>query len=268
MYTADSGAAITVTADDVVIDLAGHVLSGTGNPVTTAVGVLAVDRKHVMVRSGTIKSFYFGIDLGASAQTPRRSVGHVVEEVTATDNTYFGIRVVGPSSRIERCRVIDTGGSTREGHTIPIGIRLVGAQNVLRGCFVRNLQLTKHEDGRGEVVGVHFDDALGGVMENNRIVETIDERDSVLPADDDRERRFGVWINGGSNRDTFLRVKGNHFAGFSAAVVFSPGSDGEAVGNNFYGASEQPIRGQPTGKVAQNESLVGVPADIDCVAPD
>jgi hypothetical protein len=261
----DSGAAVLIEADDVVIDLDGHTLTGSNHTSTAAVGVLAADRQHVVIRDGTVTGFYFGIDLRASAGMPRRSVGHVVTNVTANGNTYFGIRVVGASSRIQRCHVLDTGGSTREGHTIPIGIRLVGERNVLCDCCVRNLHLARHADGRGEMVGVHFDDAIGGVMDGNRIIESATPRDTALPRDDDdRERRFGVWVNGGPNRNTYLRVINNHVAGFGVPLVFSPGADGEAVGNVFYGAGENPIRGNPTGKVSENESHDATAADLRC----
>ena len=53
--------AVRIDADDVVLDLNGHTLDGSGAGVETAsLGVVAVDHKNVTVRNGTIRGFSVG----------------------------------------------------------------------------------------------------------------------------------------------------------------------------------------------------------------
>ncbi len=267
-YEPSSGAAIVVSADDVTVDLNGHVLSGKAGTATGAVGILANNRQRVTIQNGTVTGFYFGIDVRRSPTAPKNSRDHRIEKVTAKGNYYFGMRVEGTDSQIDNCQVLNTGGTTRRKHTIPIGIRLVGQNNTLRTTCVRNLQLKHFDDGRGEIVGVHFDDARGCLMEENTIIEVSSPAESQLAANDKKERTFGVWINGGQQKNTYLRVVKNKVAGFTVPVVFAPGSDGEATGNVIYttphsSSSAEPIRGQTTGTMEGNIVKTETPL-LDC----
>ena len=256
-YDLETGAAITVAADHVTIDLNNKLLRGTGGDATAAIGILAVDREGVTIKGGRVSGFYFGIDIRVTPRDANKSSRHVVSHVTTERNWYFGIRVVGPKSTVSDCHVLDTGGSTKPGHTIPHGVRLVGAENILRNCQVRDLRLRRFADGKGEIVGVHFDAAKGGICENNHFIELVNGTDDVFGADDDRERRFGLWINGGPQKDTFLRVSGNVFRGFAVPVVFAPGSDGVVTKNCFIDADTKPIRGKPAKQLPDNTVSTG-----------
>lgn len=267
-YEPDSGAAIVVAADGVTIDMNGKTLSGKAGPATAAVGILANNRRRVTIRKGTISGFYFGVDVRRSATDLKHSRDHRIEEVTAQGNYYFGMRVEGTHSHVENCQILNTGGTTRPKHTIPIGIRLVGQNNVLRKTCIRNLQLKHFDDGRGEIVGVHFDDARSCLMEENTIIEVSSPAESQLATNDKKERTFAVWINGGQQKNTYLHVVKNRIAGFTVPVVFSPGSDGEATGNVIYATPHssndaKPIRGTTTGKVEGNVVKTETPV-LDC----
>ncbi len=249
---AKSGAAVRIEADDVTLDLDGKTLSGTAGDATSAIGISAVNRKRITVTGGTVRGFYFGIDIRATDRVKPQSSGHVITKVVLDRNRYFGIRLEGTGSKIAQCRITGTGGSTRPGHTIPHGVRLLGAKNVLRESCVRDMVLKRSDDGKGEIVGVHFDAGPGSVMENNLIVELESEADSPADPEDKKERRFGVWVNAGPNKDTFLRARGNRFYGFTVPFAFTPGTDGRLSGNEFQGSSEQAIRGKPAGQVGDN----------------
>ena len=244
------GSAISVEADDVTIDLNGSTLTGSTDPGTLAVGIQGIDRRNVAITNGRIAGFYFGIDLRAGAD--KSSHSHVVSDVVLSRNYYFGMRVAGADSEVRQCTILETGGTTRPQHTIPHGVRMVGARNVMRDCRVIDLRLKQFDDGRGEIVGVHFDDAKDAVFERNLVVELISSTDDPRQTDDMKERSFGIWINGGPQNNTFVRVRNNTFVGFTVPVVFSPGSDGQAISNTFYDADRRPVRGKPAIPLAAN----------------
>ena len=52
---------VTITADNVVLDLRGHVLSFSDKPRKGTFGVVAQHRKNVTVRNGCIRGFWFNI---------------------------------------------------------------------------------------------------------------------------------------------------------------------------------------------------------------
>ena len=247
-----SGAAVTIEADDVTLDLGGNSLLGSAATDTTAIGVRTNDRKRISISNGTIRGFYFGIDINSPDRVDSRSTGHVIDGVALDANTYFGIRLVGSASTIEACHVNSTGGSTLERHTIPHGVRLIGEGSVLRNCCINDLHLKRFDDGRGEIVGVHFDAARGSHMEGNTIIERTTDADDLFPVDEQRERTFAVWVNGGPNKDTHLTVRNNRISGFTVPLAFTPGTDGEVTDNMFAGADVVPIRGKPASRLDQN----------------
>ncbi len=244
------GTAIVVEADDVTIDLKGSTLSGTADADTLAIGIQGNSRSQVTIMNGRIAGFYFGIDLRAPADNSTHT--NVISDLILSRNQYFGMRIVGADSEIRQCTIIDTGGSTRPRHTIPHGVRLVGARNAMRDCRIIDMRLQRFDDGKGEIVGVHFDAAKDSIFERNLIVELNTETDDSLQSDDSKERTFGIWINGGPKNNTLVEVRDNTFVGFTVPVVFSPGSDGRAAGNTFYDAAQNPVRGTPTAKPPAN----------------
>lgn len=251
-YRQATGAAITIDSSDVTLDLGGHTVRGLSGSESTAIGILAVDQHNIAIKNGRVAGFYFGIDIRATDRDTRKSNGHLICNIIAERNWYFGMRVVGSRSEIKNCKILDTGGSMKKGHTIPHGVRLVGKHNALRNSHICDLRLKQFGGGKGEIVGVHFDAAKGSILENNTIAEFKKPTDNQFPADDPRERRFGVWVNGGPQKDTFLTVRGNTFCGFTVPLAFAPGSDGRVTGNVFYNADKRPIRGKPAAQLEDN----------------
>ena len=259
VYPAPDGAAITIGADEVTLDMNGKTLRGSAGSSSGAIGVMAIDRRGIHIANGQISGFYFGIDIRATDSDTQTSMRHRVVGVRAEGNWYFAVRLVGSQSVICDCAISDTGGSTRDRHTIPHGVRLVGQHNVMRDNRICDLRLGRFPEGKGEVVGVHFDRAKNSVLEDNVIVELDNEKDDPAPADDAQPRRFGVWVNGGPNKDTFLYVRNNRFAGFVVPLAFTPGTDGQVRGNVFHQADAKPIRGKPASQLADNVSQSGSP---------
>lgn len=263
IFPAATGVAITVEADNVTLDLNGKTLKGMAGDATSARGIVAVDHNRFTVINGGVEGFYFGIDIRASSRTAPQATRHRIENVTLHHNRYFGIRLIGTKSVIKNCLITDTGGSTKPGHTIPHGIRLVGNENVLRNCCVRDMRLRRFPGGKGEIVAVHFDATKNSVMEGNVFIELTNYADSPAAADDRKERRFGVWVNGGWRKDTFLRARDNVFWGFTVPFAFTPGTDGKVAGNVFHNAAKKPIRGRPASQLGKNRVL-STPNPVEC----
>src|SRR5262245_57591291 len=72
-----SGSAITINANNVVLDLNGFKLGGLGGGTATqAVGISGVQRQNITIKNGTIRGFHTAIELaGANSQ------GHVIEDI-------------------------------------------------------------------------------------------------------------------------------------------------------------------------------------------
>lgn len=219
-----SGSAITINADDVVLDLNGFKIENTA-PANQMTGVSAVDRKGITVRNGVIRGFYRGIyvsDTGASS-------GHLIDAIRADANRYAGIWVEGEASVVRRSQATGTGGTTAVPNTDTYGIRVVGSG-------VRVLDNDVSETiGVGTGVGkaVLLDAAHGAVVELNRAGNTtlatgyagitvISGDDLVVAANYLTTLEFGVIFVGGSGK-----YRDNLTAG-----VITPYTGGTDAGNN------------------------------------
>lgn len=104
------GAAITVSASNVVLDFNGHRVGNPGaGTSSTAVGVLSgvsgqAGYKNIAVRNGTLISFYKGVQV-----TGGGSQGHVIEDMLIDRSLFFGLDVDADASVLRRNRVVGTG---------------------------------------------------------------------------------------------------------------------------------------------------------------
>lgn len=112
-----SGAAIDIQTNNVVLDLNGYRLAGlAAGPTTDAYGILAVGRRNITVRDGTIRGFHIGIGLvGTLSPAPQFGGGHLIEGVRLDLNTVFGISVNGDGSVIRNNQILNTGPHATEG---------------------------------------------------------------------------------------------------------------------------------------------------------
>jgi hypothetical protein len=119
-----SGNAITVNADNVVIDLNGHVLSNNGpGGGTQARGVFSNNRRDVTVKNGTIRVFHTCVQLDETLPAVD-SRTHIVEDLKLENCRARGMWVIGQSSTVRRNVVRDTGGNRDE---VPHwGINVIG----------------------------------------------------------------------------------------------------------------------------------------------
>lgn len=156
-----SGNAITINANNVVIDFNNFRLGGSSaGPTSTAKGVYASDRQNITIRNGVIRGFESGLHLGGAS-----SSGHVIEDNLVDGATKFGIFAQGSSVTIRRNRIVNTNStppsapasmassasSSRRGFTKRSGqlsnqqvpqVAAGGAANGIRALSFQNGQIT------------------------------------------------------------------------------------------------------------------------------
>ncbi|MCK4999914.1 MAG: hypothetical protein KAS23_10270, partial [Anaerohalosphaera sp.] len=98
-----SGNGITVTADDVTIDLAGHTLKGDSG---TGYGIYMDERNNVEVRNGTIREFKYGI-----YEADLASRNHRIINVRSVFNSEGGIVIDGEGHFVKDCSGSNNGTS-------------------------------------------------------------------------------------------------------------------------------------------------------------
>jgi hypothetical protein len=160
-----SGAAITISADFVVLDLKGFKLGGGGaGPATATKGVYALNRKNVIVKNGNIRGFFQGVLLeGASGGN------HVVENIRADGNTYAGIWVEGKGNVVRRNQVISTTGTTLFANPDAFGIVAHGS-----GVKILDNDVTDtFGTGTGIGRGIQVNAGAGSILERNRVSNSI-----------------------------------------------------------------------------------------------
>jgi parallel beta-helix repeat protein len=104
-YSGTTGAAITVEANDVTIDLMGFALSGAGASSGTNYGIYMNGRRNVEIRNGTVRDFgYHGI-----GETAVAGKDHVVINIRAISNGWDGIRLNGYGNLVQGCTASENG---------------------------------------------------------------------------------------------------------------------------------------------------------------
>jgi hypothetical protein len=198
------GAAITIEANNAVLDLNGHKLGGLeAGPGTAAYGIFAEGRQNITIRNGTIRGFYRGIFLN-DVMPFTASQGHVVEDIRADQNSYVGIQVAGRWCLVQRTQVIATGGSTLAGaNASAFGIVVVGSGHRV----LDNDVMTVAKQGTGQAHGVTIQAQGDNLAVQNRITQ----------AD------FGIRFNNGG---------GGKYRDNLTSSVGLPYSGGTATGNN------------------------------------
>jgi hypothetical protein len=157
-----SGSAISINANDVVLDLGGFALDGTAAGTgSEATGVRAVGRSQVTVRNGIVRGFFEGVGLvGGPGQ------GGVVEDIAAESNFLTGIAVEGVGAVVRRSRVTHTGGSTSplaNGNALGIVIHGTGSR-ALDNDVVDTFAAAGHN-----AWSIHATNADRAVIEGNRV---------------------------------------------------------------------------------------------------
>lgn len=155
-----SGVAITIATSNVTLDMNGFKLGGLGaGPSTQATGIYSYQRQNITIRNGIVRGFQHGIWLDDIAPFTT-SQGHLVEDVLADQNTFFGFRVVGRACVVRRNQVVATGGGTLNDAR---AMEVVGPGNDVLNNRVAGTV------GTGETRGIYIFYGTGTVLEGNRV---------------------------------------------------------------------------------------------------
>ena len=156
-----TGNAITVNANNVVIDMNGWKLGGqAAGPSTQATGIYALQRRNITVKNGTVRGFKYGIYL--QDYTPHTtSQAHIIEDVRADYNTTEGITVFGRGSIIRNNTLVATGDSSVCGAR---GINVAGP-----GIRVLNNDVIETRSGSCQAAGITVKYADGAMVRDNRV---------------------------------------------------------------------------------------------------
>jgi len=180
-----SGAAITITANNVLLDLNDFAIGNIGaGPSTTAIGIEAIDRQNIHIRNGTLRGFWVAIGLlngTAIGLATANSSGHTVEGILADTSYFAGIAATGPFVSIKNNKVINTQGSNVANPTFPANSAINAAFGILAGPGI-GIHVTGNEvydtdctngctASTASVAGIVIQPTTHGtVVENNIIV--------------------------------------------------------------------------------------------------
>jgi hypothetical protein len=215
-----SGAAITINAHNVTLDMNGWRLNGQGGGTDTGAAGIFSSRHRVTVKNGIIQGFQIGVHLSGR--------GVLVEDLLLERNRLAGIYVEGESAVVRRNRVLNTGGWTQVANTSAYGILNDGERALIDGNTISGLEGV----GTGVEYGIRLDHS-----------DFVTVRDNVL---NDEEKPVGggsSWaIDVGSGAfDTV--VVSNTATHFNAGVRFHPAATGTYSRNVMVGCDTPYVGG-------------------------
>jgi hypothetical protein len=191
---------IEIVADDVDLDLGGHVVrcgqSDERRPSAVTTGVL-VYGKRVSIHNGAVTGFWRGIHAdGADAL--------VVHDVDLSGNTYIGLSVSGTGVRIFGNTFADIGGYRLEAYAV--GINALTTKGWIYGNVFRNIYRQENSDPQlmGEGVAV----LLGTGARDNFV------RNNWIDNDEVRRDTIGIWGGRGGK----ARISQNCVTNFRRAI--------------------------------------------------
>lgn len=202
---AAAGPAITITADDVTLDLKGHTITGnadTGNHDNLGIwlrGTEAAPRRNVHVTNGALSGFHFALWLDYS-------INGGVSNMNLSGNR-GGIGLNGSTDN-----VIKQNNSSNNSVSNGVGI-------LLQRHSDRN-DLVENVCNNNFFQGIFLNGSAGGNSENNLLSNTCNENGLV-----------GIWLTMGSNRNNLV----NNITMKNNALGASPNG---GIGLGFPGSSE------------------------------
>jgi hypothetical protein len=177
-----SGAAITINANNVLLDLNDFAIGNLAAPASTtiAVGIYAVDRQNIHIRNGVLRGFWVGIGLLNGTQvglSTALSSGHIVEGIVSDTSYLGGIVVEGPYVSVRNNKIMNTIGSNAVNSTVPgaqdnaSGIIVGGGAGInVSGNQVFNTDCTNGCSTASNVTGIDVNPSAGPVIADNIVI--------------------------------------------------------------------------------------------------
>lgn len=133
-YPNASGAAITIAADSVTVDLKGYRLWTPSGLSTSAIGIEApAGRLRTTIRNGSVDGFKYGVLLRG------QTIGALVEDLRVAWSTLIGIQVGhGGPNTVRNCIVDQTGWTTTDA-PFTAGIWVTSSQSIVKDNTVSSV---------------------------------------------------------------------------------------------------------------------------------
>jgi hypothetical protein len=223
--TLATGNIITITTNNVILDLNGYKLGGQGAGLgTQATGIYANQKSNITIKNGTVRGFLNAIVLNDNPPFTT-SQGHLIEDIRADMNTYLGISVSGRGVVVRNNHVVDTGGSTA-GYVNAYGVMVQGPGAKVMG---NNIFETAESGSGASSIGVRVYSGPGSVVEDNRIGNEVMGSGTST----------GVEVNGSSD----VVVVNNRITKMTVGVNYAGGSTGSYRDNILRGVTTPYIGG-------------------------
>lgn len=218
------GAAISVNADNVSIDLNGYRLEGPITDLGQSKGIYAVKRRNLTIRNGAISGFQYAIWLNDNAPYAD-SKNHIVEHLSLENNLTTAIWVIGTNSIVRHNRISRTGTPTSS-YTYGILARGHGARIV--GNDLSDLMVTPGATTHA----IHLLAGSSSTVSDNQVSGVGASGESV-----------GIYIE---NSSTTL-VRNNTLSGVASGIIFDGKSQGKYIGNITVGVGRSYSGGEAVG---------------------
>ena len=240
-----SGAAITINANNVVLDLNGYAIGNLQAPSSTlATGIEAVDRQNITVRNGIVRGFWVGVGLfnGTTVGgTTALSSGHKIEGITADTSYLSGLAVQGPFAQVINNKVMNTKGSSITTSISGVlvtnyygaGIMVSGADAYIAGNQILDTDCSNScvsvAGNAAFAVGIFLISAPSSVVENNTISNLTLPTVYTLP---NGSFAYGILIfqnDPALPASTNVFVINNQLMMWTAGIVFAPAASTTAA---------------------------------------
>jgi parallel beta helix pectate lyase-like protein len=227
-----SGTAITIAADDVVLDLGGYAIDNLNAGASTSAIAISMpqDQWDVTIQNGAIRGFDKGVRLGLQfARTM------VVENMRFEHCYQYPISVNGYDLMIRSNFISNTGGSTFDPNGSVIAIAINGFGSGLRILDNDIANTLPPGTGAAFAIGINATPNPGAeaVIEGNRISNLA----NPLP-----QQTYGIVLQ---NTSTAF-VIGNHISGAFFGILYEGGAVGKFRDNVTFNVS-QPFFGGTNG---------------------
>ena len=214
VYEVTSGSAITISVDNVTINMNDWKLSyQNDSPAPThLIGIQATLQNNITIRNGTISGFNVAIQLTTATSPYASSRGHLIEDIRVEKSIYAGIVVYGTGTTVRRNQVFETVDPALT-DADAFGIHLFGDS----ARALNNDVIDVTGKGIGVGVGLAISAGWGSVVEGNR-VDVITSSGSG--------GAIGISINGQN-----VLVAGNRITRAYSAIEYDFVSSGKYMDN-------------------------------------
>lgn len=204
---------ITITANDVQLDMDGQTIVCYTNANTQAKGVyIASNLTNVSVKNGTIRGFFYGVHF--DDLTYSRSC--TIENLTIQNSTFRGIVATGAMCVIRKNQIQSVSGTTVFPEAYAMGIECLGTA-VIQDNIISEVYGT----GTGEGVHISSSDYAKNTIISGNILSNVNMSDHT----------YLMWIGGVSVAHIFdnILIGGKH-----GVTANAPNVTGSVGKNKFY----------------------------------